>query len=235
MKNCGVPVAFIEQISDRSFSAPYCDMILLEVVARRYAVGSFLDRFPHLKPKKGEPPFRFDRPLIEFFLKTTQGVILNRERKRIGVLPDDTREVTRRKPVDDPLIFDPQDLNWKLYHPKIPTGERDSDLNFSVRRSDILPEHITAQTIFETTTKVFMLLEEAWKRLGCRLVDFKIEYGIDTEGNLLIADVIDNDAWRLRTQNWEELSKQRFRDGENMETIGELYQYVAELSRRLKL
>src|SRR5438128_8937851 len=48
LKTCGLPVAFDEQDSAISFSAPKCDMLPYEVVVRREAHGSYLKRNPHL-------------------------------------------------------------------------------------------------------------------------------------------------------------------------------------------
>lgn len=200
LKKAGLPVAYERQISSTEFLAKKCRMIALEVIARRYAPygSSYLKRFPNLGKTKGAVPHRFHRLEAEFFLKTTSGKIRDLDGRVCGETPIDPEN---GRPVDDPFISNPQNKIWVLKHPKYPERDKRSGLNCPVFPSNILPKGITLKKIETITRKVFLLLEGAWAQLGYRLIDFKIEFGIDTDGNLVVADVIDNDSWRLRTSD----------------------------------
>jgi phosphoribosylaminoimidazole-succinocarboxamide synthase len=92
----------------------------------------------------------------------------------------------------------------------------------------------------EVARLTFEILAHAWRRRDTLLVDLKIEFGrlIGSEGrgNLVIADVIDNDSWRIWPQGREEmmLDKQVYRNlGEvtpaDLDRVRDNYEKVAEI------
>jgi phosphoribosylaminoimidazole-succinocarboxamide synthase len=85
--------------------------------------------------------------------------------------------------------------------------------------------------------RAFLVIEACWARLGVEMVDLKVEFGRDSDGRLLLADVIDNDSWRIwpRGNKDQMLDKQVYRDlrqvtPEALEAIKALYSRVADLT-----
>jgi phosphoribosylaminoimidazole-succinocarboxamide synthase len=113
----------------------------------------------------------------------------------------------------------------------------------------ISPDQIVAQSIAtpqeigamsELARLTFDILSHAWRKRDVLLVDLKIEFGRlaggENQGQLVIADVIDNDSWRIWPQGREDLmlDKQIYRNLENvddaaLERVKRAYERVADL------
>ena len=90
--------------------------------------------------------------------------------------------------------------------------------------------------------RVFVTLERAWATVDVTLVDLKIEFGRDTKGDLLVADVIDNDSWRIWPGGDKNrmLDKQVYRNlqevtAQDLQGVADRYALVADLTGKLKL
>lgn len=164
----GVATHFVSRLDECSFKARSMNMIPLELVARRIATGSYLKRRPDIA--EGTV---FGELVVEFFEK------------------DD--------PNHDPLvIFDLVSKRLLRYTASVPLAE-------GFMREEPLADTPFAAldgakilTLVDLTAKVFTVLEDAWAKQDVTLVDLKIECGNDAEtGELLVADVVDNDSWRI--------------------------------------
>jgi phosphoribosylaminoimidazole carboxylase/phosphoribosylaminoimidazole-succinocarboxamide synthase len=214
LKACGLPVAFEEQDSATSFVAPLCRMLPYEVVIRREAHGSYLKRNPQLA--KGH---LFPKLLVELFLKT-------KDRSWKG------------KPLacDDPLILFAREAHEiRLFNPAKPIQGQEpflllaeSEVFEREEEWKILPE------MGRIAGQAFLALEKAWQIEGGTLVDLKVEFGIDAKGRLLLADVIDNDSWRV-VESGGYIDKQVYRDGGGLDEVAAKYARVAEITGRFRL
>ena len=81
----------------------------------------------------------------------------------------------------------------------------------------------------EETLKINELMKEFFLKMNLKLVDFKIEFGKDTDGNIILADEISPDTCRLWDVNTnEKLDKDRFR-----RDLGDLVEGYTEVLARM--
>jgi len=214
LKACDVPVAFEVQDSPTSFVAPSCSMLPYEVVVRREAHGSFLKRNPHIA--RGQ---LFPKLIVEFFLKTKG-------------------KEWKGKPLvcDDPLmLYSEETSQIRLLDPAKPMQGQEPFL--VLPQSEVFSHKDEAKFFPEMAriaTQTFLVLEKAWQLEGGTLVDLKVEFGFDTKSRLLLADVIDNDSWRV-VESGAYIDKQVYRDGGALDDVAEKYRRVAGITGHFRV
>jgi len=215
LRECGIPVAFEGQDGVTKFIADKCVMLPYEVVVRREAHGSYLKRAPHLT--KGQV---FPRLVLEFYLKTS-----GKKWKENTLI------------CDDPLmIHDGERAEILLCDPKQPDlAQRPSVSFLTLPEMQVFTrpdEEELIEQMGNIARQTFLILEKAWQLQRRKLVDFKVEFGINTEGKLRLADVIDNDSWRVVDHSGGYIDKQVYRDGGDLDTVTAKYREVADATDR---
>lgn len=212
LQSCGVPVAFVQVAGDTAFVAQKCQMLPYEVVVRREAHGSYLKRNPHVV--KGQ---LFSQLLVEFYLKTK-----GRRWKQHELV------------CDDPLMrYTEGASEIQLLDPAKPYAEPFLALATTEVFSQA-DEFKSFSTMRAVASRAFLALEKAWQLEGRRLVDCKVEFGVDTKGNLLLSDVIDNDSWRV-VESDRYIDKQLYRDGGALNDVIASYRKVAEITNHFRV
>ncbi len=212
LNNEGVPTHFVEQVDAVTFRARKVEMIPLELVARRIATGSFLDRnadiaegtvFAELVFEVFEKDDANHDPLLEFDFA---GGVLRR------FVPNTKAAIQ---------------LGEDVHAGDLISEEMLADSRFATVTSELLEQ------LRQLTVRTFEIVEHAWAALGGTYFDFKIECGFDHEtGALLVADVIDSDSGRLRFGD-KDMSKQAYRDGsQSLPDIKKNFDEVAELTKQ---
>jgi phosphoribosylaminoimidazole-succinocarboxamide synthase len=205
----GIPTHFVNRVDDVTFRARDVKMIPLELVGRRYATGSFRDRFPDLADGAV-----LDELVFEIFEKD--------DAQHDPLLEFDFEAGVLRRYV-------PNNNAAQAIGPAVKAGDLISEEPLSDGRyADVSPELIAR--LGSLTASAFKVIENAWKQQGGVYVDFKIECGFDREtGDLLVADVIDSDSGRLRFGDVD-MSKQSYRDG--TATLPEVKKKFEEVAAR---
>jgi len=237
----GVPTAFIGRHDERSIRCHECEMLPLELVTRRYAWGSYLKRAPELVSTV-DKPHRFDRVLTEIFHKHAV-VMPPLSDAPVQMEEGAARELYLRDGVwADGVYTDPfvriADGHWMLHSAKLPILPDNTLMECPPALS---PSEVT-EVVEGLMTPVFTILEEAWSKIvttggPVALVDMKIEVGRRvSDGKLVVADVIDNDSWRIwpGADPAKQLDKQVFREGHPLGEVSEKYTLVAALTEQFE-
>jgi phosphoribosylaminoimidazole-succinocarboxamide synthase len=248
LRSAGVPVSYVERLSDTEFLAHNCKMLPLECVLRRRPWGSYLKRHNVKDPENNI----FNSPIVEFYLKAVNKPFKSRTHTVRQVNKNVVDNITEVKHIEmwtgetysDPIIYihndmfsmndsniDTHESVWYMHPPKM----RFSPTNFE--KIEPIADYETMEYIeHELMRPTFRLLEGYWKKFNVDLIDLKIEVGYTSSGKLVVADVIDNDSWRIwpNGDHTHQLDKQLFREGGSEADVIHNYEKVADLTNRMR-
>jgi len=265
LNNQNIPTAFISHLSSNELLCYNCEMIPLECVIRRYAYGSFLKRQPSFissPPYKFHYP-RFELfhkySIIGAPITNVPYMIPEDEARKNflngeflpGVYTDPFIPLDVNFSMEhsspfltlypytslmQPIYFNSISCEWALYPAKEPI--EDSKPLMSI------PPVLTNQeleTVVSIMSRTFSALEHAFFGITTsggpiHLVDLKIEFGRRVDNKqIVVADVIDNDSWRIWINGNPELQldKQTFRDGRSLTEVLNNYIFVSQISSQL--
>lgn len=139
----------------------------------------------------------------------------------------------KRDDLHDPLtVFDFVGDRMLLFNPKLPLWDGspgEMPMYTGVYMYEALPK------LLSLLRRTFVAIERAWQFRKVTLVDLKIECGVVSSGDIVVADVITNDEWRIwpKGEKSQMKDKQVYRDSgkltpEVAAQIRENYRWVAE-------
>lgn len=132
----------------------------------------------------------------------------------------------KRYGVDEGIVFE---------NPTFELSYKNDDLNDPLMVEDhaIALKLITKEEyddLKRETLKINELLKEFFMKIHLKLVDFKIEFGKDADGNILLADEISPDTCRL----WDKDTDQKFDKDIFRRDLGDLIEGYREVLDRIQ-
>jgi len=149
--------------------------------------------------------------------------------KKVDIIPIEVvvRNVATGSIVRQTTIKEGTEFDWPLVEWYLKDDEKDDPL-LTENRIWVMGKY-PLREMEQTAREVNGILSKTFKEIGLTLVDFKLEFGYDSEQNLLLADELSPDGMRL----WKEgksFDKDLFRKGE-----GDIVDAYKDILQKLRL
>ena len=144
--------------------------------------------------------------------------------KKVDIIPIEVvvRNVVAGSIVRQTTLEEGRIINWPLVEFYLKDDEKDDPL-LTEDRINLMGYGEEIPALQHHAREINAILKGVFRRIGLTLVDFKLEFGYDSEHNLLLADELSPDGMRL----WREgksFDKDLFRKEKG--DIVEVYQYI---------
>ena len=146
--------------------------------------------------------------------------------RKVEIIPIEVvvRNVAAGSIVRQTTLEEGQIINWPLVEYYLKDDEKDDPL-LTEDRINLMGYGDVLKDLEHTAREVNSLLKKIFFDIGLTLVDFKLEFGYDSDGNLLLADELSPDGMRLWKEGTSEsYDKDLFRKDEG--DIVNTYQYI---------
>ena len=151
--------------------------------------------------------------------------------KKVEIIPIEVvvRNVAAGSIVRQTTLEEGRIINWPLVEYYLKDDEKDDPL-LTEDRIRLMGDY-PLRDLEQQAREVNAILSKTFREIGLTLVDFKLEFGYDSEQNLLLADELSPDGMRLWKEGTKEsFDKDLFRKGEG--DIVEAYKYILTKLRK---
>ena len=152
--------------------------------------------------------------------------------KRVEIIPIEVvvRNVAAGSIVRQTTLEEGHIINWPLVEYYLKDDEKDDPL-LTEDRINLMGDYPLKELEYQAR-EVNAILKQIFREIGLTLVDFKLEFGYDSNKNLLLADELSPDGMRLWKKGTKErFDKDLFRKDEG--DIVEAYKYILQKLRQI--
>lgn len=194
LRQASIPTFFVASHGQADmFIAKRCTMIPILWIIRRFPNETYVKRsqeIPH--------GHRFIPPIIEIFYKRHSIVY---QRGSINN-SDENHESDRESQYDDSDSDSDECISSIWSYEQL--------LNTNINTENVKISQIDIEYMYEICCTVFDILEHVWMvKKNCQLIDLKIEFGITTTKEIVIANVYDVDTWHILRPNESFMSDEK--------------------------
>ena len=152
--------------------------------------------------------------------------------KKVEIVPIEVvvRNITAGSIVRQTTLEEGRIINWPLVEFYLKDDAKDDPL-LTEDRICLMGYGDEIDELIYQAREINAILKQIFREIGLTLVDFKLEFGYDSNGNLLLADELSPDGMRLwKEGTTESFDKDLFRKEEG--DIVEAYQYILQNLRQ---